>query len=55
MRPSRFGDLLAIPLFLLAVIYFAKKEVRTMTEDALLLFSTGGLVADFAFVTGFLE
>ncbi len=43
---------MAIPFFLAAVIYFAKKEVRTPLEDALLLFSTGGLVADVTFVLG---
>ncbi len=52
MNPARFGDLMAIPFFLAAVIYFAKKEVRTPLEDALLLFSTGGLVADVTFVLG---
>jgi hypothetical protein len=50
MHPARVADLLAIPFFLAAVIYFAKKEERTPMEDALLLFSTGGFVADIAFV-----
>jgi hypothetical protein len=50
MNPARFGDLIAIPFFLAAIIYFAKKEVRTPMENALLLFSTGGFVADLTFV-----
>lgn len=52
MHTARFADLMAIPFFLAAVVYFAKKEGRTPMEDALLLFSTGGLVADLTFVLG---
>ena len=52
MNPARFGDFMAIPFFLAAVVYFAKKEERTPVEDALLLFSTGGFVADLTFILG---
>ena len=52
MNTARFADLLAIPFFLAAIIYFAQQEEekRTPIENALLLFSTGGLVADIYFV-----
>jgi hypothetical protein len=52
MHTARFADLMAIPFFLAAILYFAQKEEaqRSPIEDALLLFSTGGLVADLSFV-----
>lgn len=57
MNAARVGDILAIPFFLVAILYFAQKgrggtPPRTPVEDALLLFSTGGLVADVTFVLG---
>ena len=44
-----YGDILAIPFFLLLTIYFYNIERRSFTENILLLFSIGGLVADILF------
>ena len=46
---SHYGDVLAIPFFLLAFIYFYRIEDKDMTERALLAFSFAGLVLDLAF------
>ena len=46
---SSYGDILAIPFFLLLTIYFYNIERRSFTENILLLFSIGGLVADILF------
>jgi|LauGreDrversion4_2_1035121.scaffolds.fasta_scaffold6611986_1 hypothetical protein len=50
MLLSQKADVLAIPFFLLATVYFAKKKEPTPVESVLLLFSAGGLVADTYFV-----
>ena len=46
---SSYGDILAIPFFLLLTIYFYNIEKRSVTENILLLFSIVGLVADILF------
>tara|TARA_B100001989_G_C24507491_1_gene448501 strand:- start:860 stop:1060 length:201 start_codon:yes stop_codon:yes gene_type:complete len=46
---SSYGDILAIPFFLLLTIYFYNIEKRSITENILLLFSIVGLVADILF------
>jgi hypothetical protein len=46
---SSYGDILAIPFFLLLTIYFYNIERRSVTENILLLFSIGGLLADILF------
>ena len=50
----RWADVVAIPLFLLAVIYFWQIPHKTAVEWILLVFSVGGLVLDFAFTMSFL-
>ena len=46
---TSYGDILAIPFFLLLTIYFYNIEKRSVTENILLLFSIGGLLADILF------
>ena len=46
---TSYGDILAIPFFLLLTIYFYNIERRSATENILLLFSIGGLLADILF------
>jgi undecaprenyl pyrophosphate phosphatase UppP len=43
---TNYGDIVAIPLFLIAIVYFRKKENRTLIENLLLLFMCIGLVFD---------
>ena len=51
---SHYGDILAIPFFLLLVVYFYKKKNRTDIENILLLFSIAGLVLDIIFTSMYL-
>lgn len=44
------GDIFAIPMFLLLVIYFIKKPSLTFEEKILFLFALIGLIADITFV-----
>ena len=46
---SHYGDMVAIPFFLLAFIYFYRLEHKDMTERALLVFSLAGFILDLAF------
>lgn len=46
---SHYGDVLAIPFFLLSLIYFYRLEDKDMTERALLMFSLAGFILDLAF------
>lgn len=46
---SNYADLLAIPFFLLLVVYFYKKKNRTDFENILFLFAIFGLVLDIIF------
>jgi hypothetical protein len=43
---SHYGDILAIPFFLLLVIYFYNIEHKSMLEYVLLCFSISGFVLD---------
>lgn len=54
-RFSHYGDILAIPFFILAGIYFYKIEHKTPLEYILFLFSVMGTVADITFTTQFLK
>lgn len=49
-----YGDILAIPFFLLLAIYFYQLEDRTMMETILLLFSITGVIVDVFFTYMFL-
>lgn len=51
MNLARSGDLIAIPFFLLMVVYFWSKPSWTQTETALGFFAVSGFVADVYFVT----
>ena len=43
---SHYGDILAIPLFFLLVVYFYNIKNKTAMEYILLLFAIGGFVLD---------
>jgi hypothetical protein len=46
---SHYGDILAIPLFALLVIYFYNIENKSILEYILLCFSISGLILDILF------
>lgn len=50
-----YGDMLAIPCFFIAFIYFYKKTGRTMIENFLLMFTLVGLIFDIISTIYFLE
>jgi hypothetical protein len=54
-RLSHYGDIFAIPLFILASIYFYKIEHKTPLEYILFLFSVVGALADLLFTAQFLQ
>lgn len=49
----RLADVLAVPLFLLAVLYFWQIPHKTVVEWILLVFSVGGLLLDLLFTISF--
>jgi hypothetical protein len=51
---SHYGDILAIPFFLLLIIYFVKKESRTSMENLLLFFSVSGFILDILYTILFI-
>jgi hypothetical protein len=46
---AHYGDLLAIPFFILILIYFSQKEHKTLVEKLIMLFIALTLVADLLF------
>lgn len=52
---SAYGDILAIPMFLLSSYYFYKIENRNNIENLLLIFSIIGFIADVYFTFNFLK
>lgn len=48
-RLAHYGDILAIPFFILSLYYFWQIPQRTLIETVLLLFSFIGLSADILF------
>jgi hypothetical protein len=46
---SHIGDILAIPLFFIAIIYFYQIKNKSIIEYILLLFATSGLILDVLF------
>jgi len=50
MKLARYGDMIAIPLFLFLIFYFYNKPVLTDEERLLFMFSIGGFLADIYFV-----
>jgi hypothetical protein len=46
---SHYGDILAIPLFALLVIYFYNIEHKSMLEYVLLYFSMSGFILDILY------
>ena len=46
---SHWGDILAIPFFLLLIIYFYNIPNKTLFENLLFLFAVGGFFADLLF------
>lgn len=51
---SHYGDILAIPFFLLLIIYFYKIENKNTIEYILLFFSIFGFVLDIIFTFQFI-
>jgi hypothetical protein len=47
------GDIFAIPMFLLAIIYFYKIKDKNLIEYILFLFSIGGFLFDTLFTVMF--
>lgn len=52
---SHYGDILAIPFFILLVIYFYNIEHKSIIEYVLLYFSIGGAVLDILYTFIFLR
>ena len=52
---SHYGDILAIPLFALLVIYFYNIEDKSTIEYVLLLFSISGFILDILYTYIFLS
>jgi hypothetical protein len=52
---DHYGDILAIPFFILSSYYFYKKKNRTIIEYFLLLFSIIGTIADIIFTLNFFK
>ena len=52
---AHYGDMLAIPFFLLAFIYFYKKQNKTSMEYILLAFVLIGLICDIVFTYMFMS
>ena len=50
-----YGDLIAVPFFILMIYYFINKKNRTIIENLLLMFSIGGFIADLYFSYKFLN
>jgi len=55
MNLVHYGDMAAIPFFLLAFVYFYRLKNRNMTETVLLVFSLVGFIADLYFTIKFME
>jgi hypothetical protein len=51
---DRYGDILAIPFFILLSYYFYRIKNKTTLEYVLLIFSIGGAIADIVFTINFL-
>jgi hypothetical protein len=49
-----YADVLAVPMFLIASIYFIQKKNKTLIEIILTLFVIIGFFADFFFTYNFL-
>lgn len=49
MNIIHIADVLAIPLFLLLIIYFSKKKNKNIVEYILLLFGIIGFIVDVYF------
>ena len=46
---SHYGDIIAIPFFLLLTIYFLRIKRKTLLEYILLIFSISGFVLDIIY------
>lgn len=52
---SHYGDILAIPFFVLLIIYFYNIEDKSILEYVLLCFSIGGFILDILYTYIFLS
>ena len=53
-RLSNYGDIIAIPFWIIGVWYFWRIKTRNIIEDILLFFTVSGLVLDTVFTLIFL-
>jgi hypothetical protein len=51
---EHYGDILAIPFFIMLSYYFINKKEKTLFEYILMLFSIIGAIADIYFTSRFL-
>lgn len=49
-----YGDMIAIPFFIILFVYFYKKHTRTPIETLLMVFSMSALIVDIIFTIMFL-
>jgi hypothetical protein len=49
-----YGDILAIPFFILLSVYFYKIKNKTFIEYILFIFAIGGTIVDIIFTINFL-
>jgi hypothetical protein len=52
---SHYGDILAIPFFVLLIIYFYNIKHKSIVEYVLLCFSIGGFILDILYTYIFLS
>ena len=52
---SNTGDIIAIPFFLMLIVYFYTKKNKNDIENIFLLFSTGAFIADVYFTFDFMN
>lgn len=50
----RLADIVALPLFLIGVLYFWRKPRKTTVEWLMFVFMFGGLVVDTVFTVDFI-
>ena len=46
---AHYGDILAIPFFLITLIYFYQRENKTLLENIIMIFIIVALLSDIAF------
>jgi hypothetical protein len=52
---THYGDLIAIPMFFVLIIYFYNKKNKNKLEYILFVFAIGGFISDILFSLDFLN